>query len=65
MRILLLVLSGAICAFMTTVVIITTLKQSLPAALPGFMANPWAVATLADVYCGFLIFYAWVAYKER
>jgi hypothetical protein len=25
----------------------------------------WTIATLADAYCGFLTFYAWVAYKER
>lgn len=30
-------------------------------------ANPdrwWTLATLADAYCGFLTFYAWVFYKE-
>ena len=32
---------------------------------PLFGANPWAVATLYDAYCGFLTFYVWVAYKER
>jgi hypothetical protein len=25
----------------------------------------WTIATLADAYCGFLTFYAWVFYKER
>ncbi|NJD33215.1 MAG: DUF1475 domain-containing protein [Gammaproteobacteria bacterium] len=24
----------------------------------------WTIATLADAYCGFLTFYAWVFYKE-
>ncbi len=31
-------------------------------------ANPdraWTIATLADAYCGFLTFYAWVFYRER
>jgi hypothetical protein len=27
-------------------------------------ADPWFVATLCDAYCGFLIFYVWVAYRE-
>lgn len=35
------------------------------ASLPQFGANPWALATLYDAYCGFLTFYVWVAYKER
>jgi len=29
------------------------------------MADPWFQATLADAYCGFLTFFAWVAYRER
>ncbi len=29
------------------------------------LADPWGAATLADAYCGFLTFYAWVFYKER
>ncbi|MDP9065129.1 MAG: DUF1475 domain-containing protein [Pseudomonadota bacterium] len=24
----------------------------------------WTIATMLDAYCGFLTFYAWVAYKE-
>ena len=27
--------------------------------------NAWTIATMADAYCGFLTFYAWVYYKER
>ena len=27
--------------------------------------HPWFIATLFDTYFAFLIFYAWVAYKER
>ena len=34
---------------------------SIPAEVSG---NPWFIATLADAYCGFIIFYAWVAYRE-
>jgi hypothetical protein len=34
----------------------------------GLVREPdrwWTIATLADAYCGFLTFYAWVFYKER
>ncbi len=27
--------------------------------------HPWFIATLFDTYFAFLVFYAWVAYKER
>jgi hypothetical protein len=27
--------------------------------------HAWTIATLADAYCGFLTFFAWVCYKER
>jgi Protein of unknown function (DUF1475) len=25
----------------------------------------WTIATIMDAYCGFLIFYVWVVFKER
>ena len=28
------------------------------------LADPWFVATLCDAYCGFLLFWCWVAYRE-
>jgi hypothetical protein len=28
-------------------------------------SDAWFRATLVDAYCGFLTFYAWVAYRER
>jgi hypothetical protein len=37
---------------------------SLFASWDNFAANPWAVATLWDAYCGFLTFFVWVCYKE-
>ena len=27
--------------------------------------HAWTIATLADAYCGFLTFFAWVCFKER
>lgn len=41
------------------------LQMDVLASFPLSGANPWDVATLYDAYCGFLIFYVWVAYKER
>jgi len=43
----------------------TSLTVSLWSAWPGFVASPWAVATLWDAYFGFLTFYIWVAWRER
>jgi hypothetical protein len=58
-------LFGTICVWMTVLTIRTSLAVSLWAAWPSYAANPWAIATLYDAYFGFLIFYVWVAYKER
>ncbi len=33
----------------------------LPKEVSG---HPWFIATLADVYWGFLIFWLWIAYRE-
>jgi len=58
-------LFGAIFAWMTLMTIRTCLAVGLWDAWAGYAANPWAVATLWDAYCGFLTFYIWVLYKER
>lgn len=29
------------------------------------VAMPWGIATLADIYTGFLLFCGWVLYRER
>jgi hypothetical protein len=56
---------GAIFVWMVVMTVRTSLRVSLWDAMPGFAANPWAVATLWDAYFGFLTFYIWVLYKER
>lgn len=65
MTLLLKLLFGAIFLWMTVATVRASLEASLAAAWPAFAANPWAVATLYDAYCGFLTFYVWVLYKER
>jgi hypothetical protein len=58
-------LFAAIFLWMTVVTVRASLTVSLWSAWPAYAANPWAVATLWDAYCGFLTFYIWVVYKER
>lgn len=56
---------GTILAAMLVVTVRASLQQSLWDAWPGFAANPWSIATLADAYFGFLTFFVWVAWRER
>ena len=57
-------LFGSIFCCMIAVTVRSSLAVPLWDAIPGLVANPWAVATLWDAYCGFVTFYVWVAYKE-
>ena len=59
------ILFSAIFVWMTVATIRTSLTVSLWDAMPAYAANPWAMATLYDAYCGFITFYCWVAYKEQ
>jgi Protein of unknown function (DUF1475) len=36
-----------------------------PAVRMAYNAQPWAIATLFDAYCGFITFFVWVAFRER
>jgi hypothetical protein len=65
LKLVLELLFAAIFLWMTVATIRTSLAVSLWDAWDGYAANPWAVATLYDAYCGFLTFYVWVVYKER
>ena len=64
MRALLRIVFAVIFVIMSVVVVRTGFAMSLNEAWPSYAANPWAMATLWDVYCGFAIFYCWVLYKE-
>jgi len=60
-------LFGAILALMLAISAVASLKQPLW-QWRGLLSEPdrwWTMATLADAYCGFLTFCAWVLYKER
>jgi hypothetical protein len=58
-------LFGTILAVMLYVTITATLERGVFEAGRDLWPDPWFRATLADAYCGFLAFYAWVAYRER
>jgi len=42
-----------------------SMDRSVFQAGRGLWPDPWFLTTLLDAYLGFLIFYVWVAYKER
>lgn len=59
-------LFGAILVVMLAVTTHASLMQPIW-QYRGLVAEPdrwWTLATLADAYCGFLTFYAWVFYRE-
>jgi hypothetical protein len=63
----LILLFSAILVVMTVVTVRASLHQAVW-DWGGLVTEPdryWTIATLADAYCGFLTFYAWVFYKER
>jgi hypothetical protein len=62
---LLTLLFAGIFVIMVSVTIRASLAIGLWEAWPGYAANPWAVATLYDAYSGFLLFFGYVAWRER
>ena len=65
MKTFLKLLSAGICLFMVTVTIRTSMAESLWSAWPVYAASPWAMATFWDAYCGFTLFWMWIAFRER
>lgn len=65
MKSFLIVLLSVIMAGMVAVNLWAGLQINLFDAWPDYKENPWAIATLADAYAGFITFYVWVAYRER
>lgn len=55
----------SILALMLTVTTIATIDRGMLDAGHELWKFWWFRATLADAYCGFITFFAWVAYKER
>lgn len=49
---------------MLAVTLWASLHENVGVGLLKVLREPWAAATLADAYCGFLTFFLWVCYKE-
>ena len=64
MKLFLKLLFGGILLAMIVATTDASLKQNIWDCWPGLRAQPWAIATLFDAYCGFITFFVWVAYKE-
>ena len=67
MRAMLIGLFSVILVVMIGVTVWAGSNSSLldPAVRAAYNAQPWAIATLFDAYCGFITFFVWVAYRER
>lgn len=67
MRAVLIGLFASIFVVMIGVTVWSASRSNLmdPAVRAAFNAQPWAIATLFDAYCGFITFFVWVAYRER
>ena len=59
------ILCMAVLAVMFGVTTYASLDRSILNVGSKLLSDPWFLATLCDAYCGFLFFYAWVAFKER
>jgi len=56
---------AAILALMVYVTANAAAERGVLVAGAELWKDAWFRATLADAYCGFLTFYAWVFYRER
>ncbi|HMD31503.1 MAG TPA: DUF1475 family protein [Candidatus Acidoferrales bacterium] len=67
MRSFLTALFAVIFAVMIGVTAWAALHSNLldPAVRAAYNAQPWAIATLFDAYCGFITFFVWVCFRER
>jgi glycerol uptake facilitator-like aquaporin len=51
--------------YMLYMTITASLHQDIVTASRELLPDAWFQAILADVYCGFLFFWLWVAWRER
>jgi Protein of unknown function (DUF1475) len=65
MRTFLIGLFTVLLISLAALIIAASLERGVLEAGRGLWPDPWFRATLADAYIGFVIFYVWVAYKER
>lgn len=55
----------SILILMIGVTVWASLESNVMVGFAELFSTRWGIATLADAYCGFLTFYAWVFYRER
>lgn len=53
-----------VLAVMLSVTVTASLHQDIFTAARELWPDPWFRATLADAYCGFFLFWLWVAWRE-
>lgn len=58
------ILAFAILLLMLGVILWASMQQAIWSIPPDVIRNRWFVATLADAYAGFLIFFAWICSRE-
>lgn len=61
----LVVIFSLILLSMLAVTTWASFERNVFAAAQDLMSDRWFVATLADAYCGFITFFAWLAWRER
>jgi hypothetical protein len=57
-----------VCLGILVAMTVVTVRASLVRPVwdnAHLLSDPWFIATLCDAYCGFLLFYVWVAWRER
>lgn len=54
----------AVLTLMLYVTVTASLHEDLFTAAGQLWPDPWFRATLTDAYCGFLLFWLWVAWRE-
>ncbi len=59
------VMFSLILLLMLAATVRASLDRGVLEATRALWPDRWFQATLADAYCAFLTFFAWVAYKER
>lgn len=65
MKLFLLLVFAFILVAMLAITITASLDRSVFNVGQELLSDRWFQATLLDAYFGFLVFYLWVAYKER
>lgn len=64
MRVFMMFLFATILLAMVVASVLASQDRGIFEAGGELLSDPWFQVTLLDAYCGFITFYAWVAYRE-